>query len=371
MPALLRTRISCFYCNARTDYTKTSAPRQFTCLSCEATNFLDNVCQSPHLTKTRWLYADLIKAGNITDVPATAFAHNEHAPRYVKTPQIDSRSVNSNANLHYNPAFPPTSTTPQNDPESLFCATCLRNQHFLTACLADYLPPDSDPQYPQFEAAYPEYKLGLERRYPPVCIQCEPRVRAQLKKTARVAQTDVLEKRLIARNGIYAVPYQSWSARDMGLRVVVWAIWCALGVQILWHLLGVFGLLGDRDIHRALTAGQTFLEVGRCVGMLARIIPLSTECSTALDGLVKKSILISCALSWYNHTMSLGTRGIRYAGQQDYYVCHFIVLAARALSYFALTVGIAGQPDPIIARACHVFMLILVIMVSVIDDMPR
>lgn len=68
------------------------------------------------------------------------------------------------------------------------------NQHLLTQTLASYLPAQTDPQYPLFEKNYPRYRKELEERYPPLCRNCEPRVRERLQVTGYAAKTDHLRR---------------------------------------------------------------------------------------------------------------------------------------------------------------------------------
>lgn len=116
-----------------------------------------------------------LKHGDITD-PPVATTDTPNAPRYVR----QSRS----------PSPPPTTN-------EVFCKKCLDNQHLFTASLAQYLPDDpADPEYAERERNYWKFYRGLEKRYPQVCADCEPRVSEKLDKAAYTAKTDHLRRML-------------------------------------------------------------------------------------------------------------------------------------------------------------------------------
>lgn len=115
------------------------------------------------------------KHGEITD-PPVATTDTPQAPRYVR----QSRS----------PSPPPNTN-------QVFCKKCLDNQHLFTASLAQYLPDDpTDPEYAERERNYWKFCRGLEKRYPQVCANCEPKVNEQLDKAAYTAKTDHLRRML-------------------------------------------------------------------------------------------------------------------------------------------------------------------------------
>ncbi|KAG8675787.1 hypothetical protein FPOAC1_001780 [Fusarium poae] len=126
MPRLRGTKyLTCFYCGKRSNTKYDGITRQFLCLSCDATNYLDH-------------------NGEITDPPV---ATEREAP----------------ATLYANPR-PSSPSLPQ---DSIFCTTCLKNQRLFTSSLAQYLPDDPNhPEYAELERNYYRYRKGLEERYP-------------------------------------------------------------------------------------------------------------------------------------------------------------------------------------------------------------
>lgn len=125
---------------------------------------------------TRGNLADLrSKNGEITD-PPVATKDTPNAPRYTR----QSRSP-----------------SPPSQSSSVFCKKCLDNQHLFVSSLAQYLPEDlSDPEYAERERNYWRFHRGLERRYPQVCADCEPKVNEKLDQAAYTAKTDHLRRML-------------------------------------------------------------------------------------------------------------------------------------------------------------------------------
>ncbi|KKY27394.1 hypothetical protein UCDDS831_g00796 [Diplodia seriata] len=200
MPMLLRRNLTCFYCGAKSELKRSPTIRQFDCKECEATNFLD-------------------ENGEITDPPV---AESAQPARYA----------------HYVPARSPSPNLAAPD-HSLFCATCLKNQHLLTQTLAAYLPPPSDPNYKAFERSYPEYRRNLERRYPQVCVDCAPRVRERIEAAGYAAKTDYL-KRLLQRPH-REMDRRYWTGPMWQSTIVYWAgwfWWISIVIHFCWSLLG-------------------------------------------------------------------------------------------------------------------------------------
>lgn len=116
-----------------------------------------------------------VQHGDITD-PPVATTDTPHAPRYARQDRSPSPSPQTN---------------------QVFCKKCLDNQHLFTASLAQYLPEDpTDPEYVERERNYWRFYRGLEKRYPQVCADCEPKVNEKLDKAAYTAKTDHLRRML-------------------------------------------------------------------------------------------------------------------------------------------------------------------------------
>lgn len=262
----------------------------------------------------------------------------------------------------------PKSSSPKADlaaSDDLFCAVCVKNQHFFTECLSNYLPPEDDTRYSEFEAAYPEYKRKLEIRYPQVCVKCEPRVRARLRQSAYVANSDNLTKAL-ARPRNNRLPGArrdiEWTAA--GLRAVGCTFYGSLLVQWLWHIVGVLGMLDyDRHLEEYGSVNALF-----CIYAGARTLHLGPACSTMLVKAVAWSLLCSVVVCWWNPTMiekyRRGRRTRKTVGQGDFYRMQACIFGLRCTVWLALQLD-SYKHDTV--RGCHGFMACFIILGAIVS----
>ncbi|KAK9473846.1 Ima1 N-terminal domain-containing protein [Dipodascopsis tothii] len=73
-----------------------------------------------------------------------------------------------------------------------FCRTCETNQSIVQKILAEYLPDERDPEYAVRSQSLEAYRTTLEERYPPVCLECRPKVVEQLKRNNYSAKSHAL-----------------------------------------------------------------------------------------------------------------------------------------------------------------------------------
>ncbi|RYP75388.1 hypothetical protein DL771_002484 [Monosporascus sp. 5C6A] len=80
--------------------------------------------------------------------------------------------------------------------DSIFCEKCLRNQYLVTSVLAQYEWPDetSGPEAAAAERKFWALRKDVEKRYPQVCADCEPKVEKRLRNASYTAQTDHLRR---------------------------------------------------------------------------------------------------------------------------------------------------------------------------------
>ncbi|KAI1084017.1 Ima1 N-terminal domain-containing protein [Whalleya microplaca] len=165
--AALRSRrnLSCFYCGRRSKL-RYEGQESFVCSICDATNWLD-------------------EHGDITDPPSATSAIERSQVQYA-VPRSATARLRS-------PSMPPDAAGSE-DP--VFCTTCLRNQHMLTSSLAQFEWPDdvSSVEYAARERKYYALRRDLEKRYPQMCAECEPKVDKKLHEASYTAQTDHLRR---------------------------------------------------------------------------------------------------------------------------------------------------------------------------------
>jgi hypothetical protein len=126
------------------------------------------------------------------------------------------------------------------DEAAVFCDTCLRNQRLYTNLLAEFLPDEDDAEYEKYLAAYDDYKVELEERYPQVCKDCLPRVQAQIRSANHVARADNLA-RIMEASSKKKKTVQTWR-QAFTLNAILLGKWTYISstfVGMLWHTAGL------------------------------------------------------------------------------------------------------------------------------------
>lgn len=177
-----RKYLVCFYCNKKSDIKYDGLITQWDCARCEASNYLDEVGLRPPQLYTTFEYTlTLRQNGDITD-PPVATAYESPAP----------------ADLKYSITRPdsPVSQASSQGGVPTFCSTCLKNQHLLTASLAQFhveIDP-SHPKYKESEDKYFAYRRNLEKRYPQCCEDCEAKALERMREADKTAKSDWLRR---------------------------------------------------------------------------------------------------------------------------------------------------------------------------------
>ncbi|KAI9758824.1 MAG: hypothetical protein M1835_000527, partial [Candelina submexicana] len=298
--------------------------RQWKCEKCEAINYLD-------------------ENGEITDPPASEAA----------TPVQYAHTI-------------PRAASPAPD-ETLFCPTCLQNQHFLTQSLASYLPPPTDPDYATYEASYPEYRASLEKRYPQVCAQCEPRVRAKIRASGYLAKTDHLRRMMEKTRGSTSrFDLSRWGWRDAVVLVGALAWWASSVGQVLWNVMGATIRLDDTD---GLHAEDTEVKIRACLDQLLQRLATEKSCVSEITPVARICLLLGMVSIWWNNRLSEKVRGTggRMVGLSEYYKLQIVVLATRVVAWWALqNAGRIGM-SPVALKGAHGFMLTFIIISAIIS----
>ncbi|KAI1427474.1 hypothetical protein F5Y12DRAFT_736833 [Xylaria sp. FL1777] len=220
----LRSRrfLRCFYCGQRSNL-RFEAQKSFDCSNCDATNWLD-------------------RNGEITDPPA-ATGGLEHTKVQYAVPRssVPPRSPSPLSPL------PPLDTAagPAAD-DSIFCATCLRNQQILSSSLAQFEWPDdsTSAEHKARERKFWSLRKELESRYPQACKECLPKVNKKLLQASYTAQTDHL-RRMMDRTRMRRMTVKRRGLLDF-VDTLGGACWYAGFVfQGAWHLTVICLLLTE------------------------------------------------------------------------------------------------------------------------------
>ncbi|KAI0846582.1 Ima1 N-terminal domain-containing protein [Daldinia vernicosa] len=292
--ATLRSRkfLSCFYCGRRSRL-RFEGQKSFLCLNCDATNWLDEY-------------------GSITDPPTSP---------PVERPQVQFAIPRSSV-----PRSPTRSLSPNGvgSEDSIFCGTCLRNQHMLTSSLAQFEWPDdhNSAEYAAREKRYWALRRDLEKRYPQMCAVCEPKVEKKLHEASYTAQTDHLRRMMdrtrssrqeVKKRGV--LDAVDWAGRW------IWSLGFAL--QFLWHIAMlwslVIGLYGLSETDSWMTR------------ILKIIHQYGSDRLPRTDQLMRWAIGLGfCSLPW-NPRFKQTIRGFtaHYLGFKHWYTYQFLILLVR------------------------------------------
>lgn len=282
MPVILRKRLDCHYCGKRLNAARKSN-NKINCTNCLADNYLD-------------------AQNNIIDVPVDEATQSN--ARRTQAVEVESAS-------------------------DIFCKTCLTNQSFYRRALADYLPDEDDPRYEELEQAFPDFQKDLELRYPQCCIQCAPKVQAQIQQANYAAKTDHLRRlmhRKHERRTTPALRFRSFLISLAGLGHI-----SGLILQLLWHAVASQARSPDVPLR------------GITLATCLRTWPVPLACTDYTAAVVPTSLLINLLCIWWNPEWQRRLSGQegRLRGLASYYTAQVSILALR----FALWVGTQDLPS--------------------------
>ncbi|KAF4344843.1 hypothetical protein FBEOM_1129 [Fusarium beomiforme] len=318
MPRLRGTRyLTCFYCGKRSNTRYDGITRQFLCLQCDATNYLDEngeITDPPVATER--------------EAPATQYAVPRHSP-------------------------------PSSPRDNIFCATCLKNQRLFTSSLAQYFPDDTNhPDYPELERNYYRYRKGLEERYPQVCDECAERVDGQIRRAGYTAKTDHLRRMMEKSRGRKRTPEKTgvldWvDSLGKGL----W--WGGLAMQMLWHLRAVTFALEHQDV------GMYDPDDMSWSTLMVKGLGLAVAFLPPADTLINCAVVASILSAWWNPQFIQVSRGFtrHLLGFTQWYAFQGLIVFFRFLFRRVLDMD-GGQAQSRNAQlSAHLVMSVVMVMI--------
>ncbi|KAK3297847.1 Ima1 N-terminal domain-containing protein [Chaetomium fimeti] len=286
MSRLYRSRnryLSCFYCGRKNSTRYDGKTRRFECPFCDATNYLD-------------------ENGDITDPPVAT--EKEATPLQYAVPR----------------PFSPTSSPTR---EAIFCPKCLKNQHLLSASLAQYLPDPDDPDYAEREKGLYRFRKNQERLYPQICEECEPRVRRRLEQSAYTAKTDLL-RRMLDRSASArgSVTTQGWLEKFDAAGRWLWI--SGLLLQLVWHAVVVHSLLLQYFVWAGVDDSLSTFRLLKTCGPLVGSLPSAGR-------LLGWSILTTILSMWWNPRFVQIYRGFtrHISGVSQWYIFQAMAVILR------------------------------------------
>jgi len=240
----------------------------------------------------------------------------------------------------------------------LFCTTCLKNQHLFTASLAQYdVELDTkDPQFREREREYYAYRKNLEKWYPQVCQDCEPRVLERMREAGKTAKTDYL-RRLMERTRERRsknVNKITLAGTFELLGKYVWYI--GLAGQLLWNIM----TLAAAAIHASAVVADS-LDPMPPLMFLEAIISVSTSITWA-----RSSLFCSIATMWWNPMFKQMNNGFmnHIKGFGDWYKFQMLMVVSRSIFYYISRTGILADPFAAANVSAHLFSLGFITLVS-------
>lgn len=331
---MLFAKARCHFCGTKSSHAK--GTREFQCASCEAVNFFD-------------------ERGNVQDPPAFATSAPTERPLTTTRPLGESL---------------------QHQQQQAFCRMCVQNQHLYNETLANYLPDESHPLYEQYEAAIPQYKKELEKRYPLVCKNCAPAAQSKIERSdyyglAQNASRLISDTR--ARNGRSAHRIRDDGSKKMMrifYNIIGLALFTGLLTQVAFHLYAIATIvLGTASPEPELfdIPDMAHPSLNECANQ-SLSLHFSSTCYHLFSNLIPYTlILATCGLwyntglkHWYHHTYRMEA----IKGQKNYFYMQLIILAVRAATWFQLsdpdTIASLKTDQLIAAHGFAIFFMILV-----------
>jgi hypothetical protein len=272
------------------------------------------------------------KSGQITDPPTTPCKPSAPVQYAVRRSPI-ARSLS-----------PQTVPDATDSKDPVFCDKCLRNQHLVASVLAQYEWPE-DPSGAESSAAERKFwvlRKDMEKRYPQVCSECEPRVQKKLDDASYTAQTDHL-RRMMDRTRS-----QRHEVRQRGILDLIdtagrWTWDMGFFLQFWWQ--GV--VLGSLLLEHASAAGMAswvdrFLRISRRVHL--DTLPHG-------DWVLQWAINLGvCSFLW-NPRFKQTVRGFtgHILGFRQWYTYQLLILLLRficlSLSQYRRSLGMPTAPE--------------------------
>ena len=247
------------------------------------------------------------QSGEITDPPITA---SQPETRFARSrPRPES----------------PSALNPQAD--APFCQRCLSNQQIINDILANYVPPDTH----DWERQYKQHVKALQETYPPVCDDCEDRIRSKMQQSDYFVSAENLGRSLRRDDGDESWLYRrGWQYNLLSLvltlgKLMWWTSWMG---QCLWHALHL--VKPGRHF-------EYFLEIGDappsydCFSRVFSLDPLPATCDTLFTSLAGWSLVLGLLSIWWNPMWVKKLQLIygRPMNKMEYYQLQVIFLLVR------------------------------------------
>lgn len=219
--------------------------------------------------------------------------------------------------------------------------------------MAQYLPEDpDDPEYIERERNYYKFRRGLEKRYPQVCANCEPKVRKKLDKAIYHAKADHLRRMVdrSARTRVLTTPSAVHHFHSAGK----WLWITSFFLQLLWHML---------LIQQTIIANSDGFEETSWAMLAARLFGLFTSYLPPPQRIMSWSFWTSALCLWWNPKWVEVFKGFsqHLFGFKHYYFYQTLILVLKLpgfLNIAVLPTSAASRVNvQVVANASMVFLM--------------
>ena len=241
----------------------------------------------------------------------------------------------------------------------LFCSTCLKNQHLYTTSIAQYDVDwdTADPNYRTYEKAYFKWKRDLEKRYPQVCEDCEPKVQKRMQEAGRTAKSDYLGK-LLSKSRAKKFNKKSTFSLDQYLMFAGKYLWYSglLG-QFIWSIMTIVSYI----LHTSPQA--LYLVPSSTIDLLDLVAAVTSSSRWA-----NTSLYFSIASSWWNPLLKETARGFgrHITGTADWYRFQALMIISRMIFCYISGTGVLADPFSEPNVALHIFMSMFITLVRLL-----
>lgn len=335
-----RRNLTCFFCGHRTSVV-TSEPyvKEFTCTSpyCQCLNTLD-------------------ESGNIVDyIPPP---HPPPVQRYGRpvrspSPQLEDPSVGAGGS--------------GGGDSPVFCRTCQKHLAIKHNILADYLPPEDDPEFDVYWSKLPEFKRSLEEKYPEPCGPCALRASQRIKEANYLAKAAMIGRLLERSQNMKPAYYmEPWGLSRIA-KLVLWLLrgmgWFGIHfLVIIWH---TTALLYPVPLHDPADITGTWVT---CVSKSLGEKRVDMACYEASSLLAKSVLPWSWICLFWNYQALACTRhqNAKLTGMKEFMKCELFLFVARMVAWLLLSPGrVRVDFSPDVLKAWSFGFLALAVVVSI------
>jgi hypothetical protein len=213
------------------------------------------------------------------------------------------------------------------------------------------------------ERKYFEYRKNLEKRYPQVCEDCEPKVLERMKQAGKTAKTDYLRRLMDksrARRSANRSNAITFSGSLESIGKCLWYI--GLLGQLLWHVTALAAATAHNYPAMLDYPLPTFLST-----LLSTLSEITAPIPTS-STLGRWSLICSAASFWWNPKFRYLNKGFmnHIKGFGDWYKYQVLLLVVRGLFYFSMGTGILADRYAAPTGTAHVFIFGFITYVSAI-----